>query len=147
NAELPDGYRDGGQHQLDPVKAGTKTQILPGMYAYSKVIIDRPDAMALPEAALVRQGDRTFCWMHENGRAVRTEIQVGITDGEWVEVTNRNKPAGPGGADPWLPFEGSEQVILGDLSILTDGGTVSLVRSEDSKTAPAAGLTQDSGRR
>jgi multidrug efflux pump subunit AcrA (membrane-fusion protein) len=142
NSETPEVYRDRGEHQLDNVKPGTKVQILPGMYAYSKVIIDRPDVMALPEAALMRQGERTFCWRCENGRAVRTEIEIGITDGEWVEVTNRQAPpAAKGDADPWVPFDGSEQVILGDLSILTDGAAVNVAAAAEKGAAPAAGDT------
>lgn len=136
NSELPDVYRDRGAHQMDDVKGKTPSQILPGMYAYCKVIIDRPDVMAIPEAALMRQGERTFCWIHENGTVKRTEIEIGITDGEWVEVTNRQASAKTSGeADPWVPFDGTEQVILGDLSILTEGGKVKVVTAEGSAEA------------
>lgn len=139
NSETPEVYRDGGEHQPDKVKPGTKIQILPGMYAYSKVIIDRPDVMALPEAAVVRQGERTFCWRCEKGRALRTEIETGVTDGEWIEVTNRQAPSAPAGdADSWIPFDGTEQVILGDLSILTDRGPVNAAAPEEKSSAPSA---------
>ena len=103
------------------------SQLLPGMYAYAKVIIERPGVRALPLAALTYSGDQTFCWRYENGKAVRTEIQTGVSDGEWIEVTNRRVPgsqAGHAGEVPWTPIDGSEQVILGDLSILTDGAPV-----------------------
>ena len=69
------------------------SQILPGMYAYGKVIIERPGVRALPLAALTYRGDQTFCWRYEDGHAVRTEIQTGVSDGEWIEVTNRRVPA------------------------------------------------------
>ena len=65
------------------------SQLLPGMYAYAKVIIERPDVRALPVAALTHSGDKTFCWTYEDGHAVRTEVQTGVSDGEWIEVTNR----------------------------------------------------------
>ena len=100
------------------------SQLLPGMYAYAKVIIERPGVRALPVAALTHSGDKTYCWKYENGQAVRTEIQTGVSDGEWIEVTNRQLPTAPNGDDPWMPINGSEQVILGDLSILADGGPV-----------------------
>ena len=58
------------------------------MYAYAKVIIERPGVRALPLAALTYSGDQTYCWKYENGQAVRTEIQTGVSDGEWIEVTN-----------------------------------------------------------
>ena len=108
------------------------SQLLPGMYAYAKVIIERPGVRALPLAALTYSGEKTYCWTHENGQAVRTEIQTGVSDGEWIEVTNRQRPAGrPTGEEPWVPIDGTEQVILGDLSLLADGEPV--------EVAPAAG--------
>ena len=100
------------------------SQLLPGMYAYAKVIIERPDVRALPLAALDLSRRQTFCWSYENGQAVRTEIQTGVSDGEWIEVTKRRVPRPPGllaARLPWTPIDGSEQVIVGDTSILTDG--------------------------
>lgn len=102
-------------------------QILPGMYAYGKVIIDRPNVRALPLDALVYSGDQTFCWIHQNGRALRTEIETGVSDGAWIEVTDRrisSSQSEPTGDSAWSPIDGNEQVILGDLPILTEGATV-----------------------
>ena len=97
------------------------------MYAYAKVIIERPGVRALPLDALDYSGDQTFCWIYENGKAVRTEIETGVSDGEWIEVTNRRPPVAPeapSDAIPWTPIDGTEQVILGDLSVLADGAPV-----------------------
>ena len=72
-------------------------------------------------------GDKTFCWLYENGKAVRTEVETGVSDGEWIEVTNRRPPVhpeAPGDSVPWTPIDGTEQVILGDLSSLADGAPV-----------------------
>jgi hypothetical protein len=107
------------------------SQLLPGMYAYAKVIIERPGVRALPLAAFTYSGDQAFCWKYDNGHAVRTEARTGVSDGEWIEVTNLQLPPTANGADPWAPVNGSEQVILGDLSILADGGAV--------EVAPATG--------
>ncbi|HWB09012.1 MAG TPA: efflux RND transporter periplasmic adaptor subunit [Pirellulales bacterium] len=136
----------------------TTSQILPGMYAYGKVIIERAGVHALPAAALTRVGDRTFCFTYENGKAVRTEVQTGLSDtkNKWIEVTNRRRvlhdevgvtKVSLGGTEhdtamenetaAWAPFDGSEQVILGDLSILTDGEPVHVV-AEVSETKKAA---------
>ena len=100
------------------------SQLLPGMYAYAKVIIERPGVRALPVSALTYSGEQTFCWTYQDGHAVRTEIRTGVSDGEWIEVTNLQRPAASNGDDPWAPVNGSEKVILGDLSILTDGTPV-----------------------
>ncbi len=112
----------------------TDRQLLPGMYAYVKLIIDRPGVRALPEAALTYSGEKAYFWTHENGKAVRSEVQTGINDGEWIEVTNRQLPATPDGVTPWVPIDGKEQVILGDLSLLAEGTPV--------KVTPAIGGTR-----
>ena len=130
------------------------SQLLPGMYAYAKVMIERPGVRALPLAALMHLGDKTvlhvgektFCWIYENGHAKRVEVETGVTDGEWIEVTNRRAPgsgAGPGGDPAWTPFDGNEQMILGNLSILTEGGPVKVESApEPSKASKGAELTR-----
>ncbi len=63
---------------------------------------------------------------------MRTEIQTGIADGEWVEVTNRRVKSESTGKEQemWVPIEPSEQVLTGSkLSTLTDGAPVRLARS------------------
>jgi len=105
------------------------SRLLPGMYAYGKVVIERPGVRALPQKALVSGGGQTFCWLYENGHAVRSEIETGVSDGEWVEVTRRRVPASQTAGTSqvsWTPIDGSEQVILGDLSILSEGTPVRL---------------------
>lgn len=114
----------------------TGARILPGMYAYGNVIIERPNVRALPTEALVTKGDRTFIWRCVDGKAVRTEIETGVSDGEWIEVTNRRASSSEkksSGTGSWTPIDGSEQVILGDLSGLTDGEPVRIER-EPAKT-------------
>ncbi len=104
-------------------------QLLPGMYAYVKVIIERPDVQALPLSALVHNGDQTFCWLYENGKAVRTEVETGVSDDKWVEISNRRPPVpreAPRDSVAWAQIDGKEQVILGDLSALTEGGAVEI---------------------
>ena len=111
--------------EIDLPNPGSK--LLPGMYAYAKVIIERPDVHALPLAALTYSGEKTFCWTLENGKATRKEIQTGVTDGKWIEVTNFQVASAPEGDEPWTPFSGKEDVILGDLSILSEGGPVEVL--------------------
>jgi multidrug efflux pump subunit AcrA (membrane-fusion protein) len=146
-SRIPDDVPKSTREALLQVKMPqADTEILPGMYAYGKVIIERPQVRALPVAALMHDGDQTFYFAYENGKAVRTEIQTGVGDGKWIEVTNRRrKPAGDPGIhnvsltattkaaeeaaetlndEDWVPLDGSEQVIVGDLSILTDGASV-----------------------
>jgi hypothetical protein len=145
-SQIPSDVPEVVQNALRGVKLpATDDRILPGMYAYGKVIIERQDVRALPADALTKVGDKTFYWAYENGKAVQTEVQTGVSDGKWVEVIHHRRrtpvnegtqPAGfdgladgrgPSEADGgWAPFTGSEQVILGDLSILSDGGPVQI---------------------
>lgn len=106
------------------------SQLLPGMYAYAKVIIERPDVFALPTAAFTFEGERTFCWLYKDGKAVRTEVRTGVSDGDWKEITNLQTTADAASTDPWKPVDGSEKLILGDLSILADGDAVEIIKPE-----------------
>jgi multidrug efflux pump subunit AcrA (membrane-fusion protein) len=121
NTESPRAYRDGGEHQTVADKATGGVRILPGMYAYGKVVIERPNVWALPVKTLVHSGERTFYWSHAKGRAVRTEVQTGVSDGTWIEVTNRQSARASSESDPWVPIDGTEAVVVGDLSILAEG--------------------------
>jgi HlyD family secretion protein len=118
------------------------SQLLPGMYAYVNVIIDRPNVQVVPVEALEYRGDQTFCWLYKAGKAVRSELETGIRDDEWVEVTARRPPVDPEEPSdkfPWTPIDGTEQVILGDLSLLVPGARVEAVPATPS--AKPAGKT------
>ncbi len=122
----------------------TDSQILPGMYAYAQVIIDRPGVRALPVAAVTYLADQAFCWRYEKGVAVRTEIRTGVSDGTWIEVTKRRLPApsqAPASQAAWTAIDGSEQVILGDLSILINGAPVKVLAETGGKQDVGSGRT------
>src|SRR5262249_39781670 len=102
-------------------------KLLPGMYADAKVIIERPGVRALPLAAVALSRYSSYCWTYQNGRAVQIEIETGANDGQWIEVIRRRVPAAQTALEAdetWIPFDGSEPVILGDLSTLKDGAAV-----------------------
>lgn len=106
-------------------------ELLPGMYAYADVIIEHPNVRAVPEDALTYAGDKIYCWLYEEGRAKKVEVRTGIGDGEWIEITSLERPAASKADHPWTPVTGSESVILGDLSILADGGAVQVASGGD----------------
>ncbi len=62
--------------------------------------------------------------------AVRAEIRTGVSDGQWIEVTSLQRPTESHDDDPWVPVNGLEQVILGDLSALGDGAPVEVVSNQ-----------------
>ncbi len=106
------------------------SELLPGMYAYVKMTIVRPNVHSVPVNALAYNGEKTFCWLHKDGKAVKTEVRTGVSDGKWIEVTNLQSGKTPSGDDPWKPVKGDEQVIVGDISALTDGGPVEIVNEQ-----------------
>jgi HlyD family secretion protein len=103
-----------------------KANFLPGMYAYGSVIIERPGVRALPVATITQIGNQTYCYLAQDRKAVRTPVQTGVSDGSWVEVTGKLvRPAGSA-EGTWKPFDGTEAVIDGDLSDISDGKSIAV---------------------
>ena len=112
------------------------SQLLPGMYAYASVVIERPGVRAIPVSATTHTGDKTYCWLYVDGKAKRSEIRTGVTDGEYIEVTSLGESSDLRDAEvglPFVPITGAEQVIVGDLSSLSEGGAVALSNAADAK--------------
>ena len=103
-----------------------KGEILPGMYAYGKVFVERPGVWALPVSTLHREAGKTFFWECNKGRAVRTEVRTGVSDGTWVEVTGKLVRTAGQSEGTWAAFDGTEAVIAGDLSEVSDGQPVTV---------------------
>ena len=98
-----------------------KGRFLPGMYAYGSVFIERSDVPALPVSALTQIGNQTYCYLTLGGKAVRTSVQTGVSDGTWVEVTGKLVRSAGSSEGTWEPFDGTEAVIVGDLTQMSDG--------------------------
>jgi multidrug efflux pump subunit AcrA (membrane-fusion protein) len=108
------------QAQIDLPNADGK--LMPGMYATGTVKIERQGVPAVPTSAVVETGEQTYCYLLDGGKAVRTPVQVGISDGTWIEL-RRKRVTTP--TDPsWADINGQEPIIVGDLSELTDGAPV-----------------------
>jgi len=103
-----------------------KGKFVPGMYAYGSVFIERTNVRALPMSAVTQIGNQTYCYLVLDGRAVRTPVQTGVSDGSWVEVTGKLVRSAGSTEGTWEPFEGTEAVIVGDLSEISDGDRVSV---------------------
>jgi multidrug efflux pump subunit AcrA (membrane-fusion protein) len=102
-------------------------KFLPGMYAYGSVLIERPNVRALPVSAVTQIGNQTFCYLAVDGKAVRTPVQTGVSDGSYVEVTGKLVRAGSS-EGKWVAFDGTEAVIDGALSELSDGVSVKVAQ-------------------
>jgi HlyD family secretion protein len=93
-------------------------KLLPGMYAYGTVVIERPGARAIPQSTVVELGNQMSCYLYENGKSIKTSVQTGLRADGWVEVLKKKQ----GGS--WVDFTGNEEVIQCDLSELNDAGDV-----------------------
>jgi HlyD family secretion protein len=82
-------------------------RLRPGMYLYAHLTAQLPEEWVLPVAAVAKQGDMVVCFLIEDGKAVRTPVQLGHTDGKYTEVLRRQKPGAPPG---WTEFTGKEAV-------------------------------------
>jgi hypothetical protein len=96
------------------------------MYAYGSIELTRPQVRAIPSSAVTQIGNRTCCYLFAADKAVRTEIQTGVSDGNWIEVQKRATFPIKGPSGVWQKFDGNEQVIVGDLSELSDGQKVAV---------------------
>jgi RND family efflux transporter MFP subunit len=129
---------------LDPENRTLRTQIdlpngdgklLPGTFVTATIIVERKNVWALPASAVVTRGEQTFCYRVENGKAVRTPIQVGLRGNEpengLVEVLKKQtKPSRSGAAGPWEDFTGVEVVVGSPPDDLKDGQVVYAARGK-----------------
>jgi hypothetical protein len=74
---------------------------------------------------------------------VRGEIETGLGDSEWIEIANYQlPPVSLEDDEKWVQVNGTENVFLGDLSILADGAPVGIasakgIFNEEEKVARA----------
>jgi RND family efflux transporter MFP subunit len=95
-----------------------QARLLPGMYVYGTVLIDRKDVWAVPFRCVEEIGNQNVCFLYDNGKAIQTPVQTGISDGKWIELIRKQENG------QWKPLDGSEQVIVGELADLTNGQKV-----------------------
>jgi RND family efflux transporter MFP subunit len=100
-------------------------KLRPGMYANVNFHAELNGPYALPAAAVVMQAGEACCFRAVNGKAVRTPVKSGASDGKLVQVLKkRTGPARGGGEAAWEDFTGREDVIVTGAGSLTDGQAV-----------------------
>jgi multidrug resistance efflux pump len=92
----------------------------PGMFVSARIVNELPEMWTLPVAAVVKSGDATVCFLVEDGKAVRTPVQLGRSDGQIVQVLKRQRPDSP---PTWEDITGDEK-IASRAAGLTDGQSV-----------------------
>ena len=122
----------------DPKLPKLGRRLRPGMYVYATIYAEWPNLLTLPASAVVTEGDvnvgyKTFCYIVEDGRVKRTQIEIGARNDQLVEVLKKRVPTAKNGDEPrWEEFTGREAVSVSAAG-LTDGQSV---QSAASKKAP-----------
>jgi RND family efflux transporter MFP subunit len=120
---------------LDPATRTLRTEIelpnpdgklLPGTYVNVTITPQRRNVWTLPESAVVVTEEGNYCYRVEEGKAVRTPLQVGLIGGELVQILKKQaKPTKGGTKEVWENITGEEQIIKSGVADLTDGQAVS----------------------
>jgi multidrug efflux pump subunit AcrA (membrane-fusion protein) len=95
----------------------------PGMYAIGELIIERKNVLAVPAATVAEIGEDTICYRLLDGKAVKTIVRSGVSDGVWTELMEWRDRTGQ-----WVRFKGDEQILDGDMTELTDGQEVTIAK-------------------
>jgi RND family efflux transporter MFP subunit len=95
-------------------------RLRPGTYVSAQIVHPLPEAWVLPAPAVVKQGDVMVCFRIQEGKAVRTPVQVGRGDGQFTEILKWQQPGSP---PVWTEFTGTE-VVAARAAGLTDGQAV-----------------------
>jgi RND family efflux transporter MFP subunit len=107
------------------------SKLLPGMFVTATIIAEHKNVWALPVTAVVNQGDETFCYLLEDGKAVHTPVQVGLRGTEFVEVLKKQTKPTLGEEARWEDVSGRETVIIGDPAFFTNGQAVSVSKGKE----------------
>lgn len=71
--------------EIDVPNAGHRLR--PGMYATVRILLaERPGAIVIPVAAVVRDGSATFCAVVRDGKVERQPVELGLRSGAFIEV-------------------------------------------------------------
>ena len=131
--ELFTGKVTRNARSLDPQSRTLRTEIdipnsnsrlLPGMYVQATITVWHSKVWALPASVALTEGDQTFCYRVEGGKAVRTPLQVGLSGGGLIEVVKKlMKVSSIGEEERWEDFTGQEEIVS-DPTGLSDGQAV-----------------------
>lgn len=100
------------------------SRLIPGLFAQVELVLERKEnALLIPEAALMPAGDKQYVYRIDDGKAVRTEVSLGIRQGDFVEVISGLNP-------------GAQIVTAGQMKIM-DGSKVQPLGADMDK-APAS---------
>jgi RND family efflux transporter MFP subunit len=93
-------------------------KLRPGMFARADLVLERKEnAILVPKRAIVRQGSASYVFVVAGDSVDKREIQVGMDDGEKIEVISGLKKG--------------EQVVVKGHAYIKEGQEVYVVKQED----------------
>jgi membrane fusion protein (multidrug efflux system) len=99
-------------------------QLQAGMFIEARLATEiRPNAVIVPEDAIVPLQGATYVWLVKDGKADRRQVSVGVRTPGWAEIVG-------GGV------EGGDQVIVAGLAMLSPGAPVMAHVVERRRGAP-----------
>jgi multidrug efflux pump subunit AcrA (membrane-fusion protein) len=98
--------------------------LLPGMYCNAEIRTELPNALVLPTDAVFTDGEKDYCFVIENGKAMKTPIKTGVRTNKVVQVLSKQaRSTKSGEPGEWQDFTGKEEVVAANPESLTDGQT------------------------
>lgn len=80
----------------------------PGTYITARLTASLPETWTLPITAVARLGDVLAAYGVENGKAKQIPVEIGPSDGLFVEVRRQRKSATPA---VWVPLDATERFV------------------------------------
>lgn len=105
-------------------------KLLPGMYAYGYVKIERNNVPAIPTTCITKRGDLPVAFILKDGKCMELPLKLGASDGIWQEIINVKN------GETWEKPSGEEVFLKGDLDELDNNISVKISdgkKTEDSK--------------
>jgi HlyD family secretion protein len=101
-----------------------KGLLRPGLYANVAILAKVPNAWTLPADAIMSDilanGNRSYCFVIENGKARKTFLQMGVRCDDGLQVLRKQRA----GSRSWEDFTGTEAVAVTNNRALQDGQPV-----------------------
>jgi HlyD family secretion protein len=101
--------------EIDVPKPGKLRQ---GMYAYVTLTTEHNKVWTLPASAVVQKDNEVYCFQVEKGRVVKTPLQIGLSNGQRIEVLKKKSTMGHG---KWIDLNGKERIVRGNVDHIKDG--------------------------
>src|SRR6266545_33170 len=104
-----------------------RRQLQTGMFIEARLAMDiRPNAIVVPEDAILPLQGSTFVWLVKDGKADRRQVTLGVRTAGWAEIQGGGIDAG-------------DQVVVGGLERLFPGAAVMPQVVERHRGAPTGG--------